>query len=127
MDEIVESAKQTGYVRTIMNRKRTIDELKNPNFMIKKSGERMALNTPIQGSSADIIKKAMIEVDKEIEKRKLKSKLIIQVHDELVFNVPLEEQEIMEKLVTNVMENTYKILVPVKVEIDSGTDWYNVK
>ncbi len=127
MDEIIISAKKTGYVRTIMNRKRMIDELKNPNYMIKKSGERMALNTPIQGSSADIIKKAMIEIDKEITTKGLKSKLIIQVHDELVFNVPLEEQEIMEKLVTNVMENTYKILVPVKVEIDKGTDWYNVK
>lgn len=127
MDEIVTYAKETGYVRTIMNRKRTIDELKNPNFMIKKSGERMALNTPIQGSSADIIKKAMIEVDKEITRLGLKSKLIIQVHDELVFNVPIEEKEIMENLVTNIMENTYKILVPVKVEVDSGTDWYNVK
>lgn len=127
MDEIVEDAKQKGYVRTIMNRKREIDELKNTNYIIQKSGERMALNTPIQGSSADIIKKAMIEVDKEIEKRGLKSKLIIQVHDELVFTVPLEEKEIMENLVTNIMENTYKILVPVKVEVDTGSDWYNVK
>lgn len=127
MDEIVEIAKQQGYVRTIMNRKREIDELKNSNYIIQKSGERMALNTPIQGSSADIIKKAMIEVDKEIEKRGLKSKLIIQVHDELVFTVPIEEKEIMESLVTNIMENTYKILVPVKVEVDSGINWYNVK
>lgn len=127
MDNIIEYSKENGYVRTIMNRKRNIDELKNPNYIIKKSGERMALNTPIQGSSADIIKKAMIEVDKEITKRNLKSKLIIQVHDELVFNVPLEEKEIMEKLVTDIMENTYKIAVPIKVEVDSGSDWYNVK
>lgn len=127
MDDIVKYAKEKGYVRTIMNRKREIDELKNTNYIIQKSGERMALNTPIQGSSADIIKKAMIEVDKEIESRGLKSKLIIQVHDELVFTVPLEEKEIMENLVTNIMENTYKILVPVKVEVDSGINWYNVK
>ena len=110
-----------------MNRKREIDELKNTNYIIQKSGERMALNTPIQGSSADIIKKAMIDVDKEIEQRGLKSKLIIQVHDELVFTVPLEEKEIMKELVTKTMENAYNIVVPLKVEVDSGSDWYNVK
>lgn len=127
MDEIVIEAKEKGYVRTIMNRKREIDELKNPNYMIRKSGERMALNTPIQGSSADIIKKAMIEVDKEITKRNLKSKLIIQVHDELVLTVPTNEKEIMESLVRDVMENAYKLLVPVKVEVDSGINWYEAK
>lgn len=127
MDNIIEQAKQNGYVRTIMNRKREIDELKNTNYIIRKSGERMALNTPIQGSSADIIKKAMIEVDKEITSLGLKSKLILQVHDELVFTVPKNEKEIMEKVVTNIMENTYKLLVPLKVEVDTGVDWYNVK
>jgi len=110
-----------------MNRKREIDELKNTNSIIVKSGERMALNTPIQGSSADIIKKAMIEVDEEMTKRNLKSKLLIQVHDELVFTVPIEEKEIMKELVTNIMENTYKLLVPVKVEVDFGTNWYDAK
>lgn len=127
MDDIVIDAKNKGYVRTIMNRKREIDELKNPNYIIRKSGERMALNTPIQGSSADIIKKAMIEVDKEITKRNLKSKLIIQVHDELVLTVPLEEKEIMESLVKEVMENAYKLLVPIKVEVESGYNWYDAK
>jgi len=127
MDEIVVKAKEKGYVRTIMNRKREIDELKNTNYIIVKSGERMALNTPIQGSSADIIKKAMIEVDEEMTKRNLKSKLLIQVHDELVFTVPIEEKEIMKELVTNIMENTYKLLVPVKVEVDFGTNWYDAK
>ena len=87
----------------------------------------MALNTPIQGSSADIIKKAMIEVDQEITKRNLKSKLIIQVHDELVLTVPKEEKEIMEKLIKETMENTYKLLVPVKAEVDSGENWYEAK
>lgn len=127
MEDIIIEAKKNGYVRTIMNRKREIDELKNSNYMIQKSGERMALNTPIQGSSADIIKKAMIEVDKEITAHKLKSRLILQVHDELVFTVPLEEKEIMENIVVNIMENTYKLLVPLKVEVDTGVDWYNVK
>ena len=110
-----------------MNRKREIEELKNPNHMIKKAGERMALNTPIQGSSADIIKKAMIEVDKEITSRNLKSKLIIQVHDELVLTVPIEEKEIMESLVREVMENVCNLLVPLKVEVDSGYNWYDAK
>lgn len=127
MEKIVESAKEKGYVRTIMNRKREIEELKNPNHMIKKAGERMALNTPIQGSSADIIKKAMIEVDKEITSRNLNSKLIIQVHDELVLTVPIEEKEIMESLVREVMENTFNLLVPLKVEVDSGNNWYDAK
>jgi len=95
--------------------------------MIKKAGERMALNTPIQGSSADIIKKAMIEVDKEITSRNLKSKLIIQVHDELVLTVPIEEKEIMESLVREVMENVCNLLVPLKVEVDSGYNWYDAK
>ena len=87
----------------------------------------MALNTPIQGSSADIIKKAMIEVDNCITKKGLKSKLIIQVHDELVFSVPKDEIEEMKELVTNIMENTYKLLVPVKVQVDVGDNWYDVK
>jgi len=87
----------------------------------------MALNTPIQGSSADIIKKAMIEVDKEITSRNLNSKLIIQVHDELVLTVPIEEKEIMESLVREVMENTFNLLVPLKVEVDSGNNWYDAK
>ncbi len=127
MQDIVSQTKEKGYVRTIMNRKRTIDEIKNTNYIIRKSGERMALNTPIQGSSADIIKKAMIEVDNCITKKGLKSKLIIQVHDELVFSVPKDEIEEMKELVTNIMENTYKLLVPVKVQVDVGDNWYDVK
>ena len=87
----------------------------------------MALNTPIQGTSADIIKKAMIKVDEEMTKRNLKSKMLIQVHDELVFSVPLEEKEIMEELVRNVMENIYKLKVPLVVDVESGTNWYNAK
>ena len=127
MNDIVKEAKENGYVRTLMNRKRVIDELKNTNFMIRKGGERIALNTPIQGTSADIIKKAMIEVDKEITRCNLKSKMLIQVHDELVFSVPLEEKEKMENLVREVMENAYTLAVPLKVEVESGTDWYNAK
>ena len=127
MTNIVAQAKEKGYVRTLMNRKRVIDELKNTNYLIRKTGERIALNTPIQGTSADIIKKAMIEVDKEMTKRNLKSQMLVQVHDELVFSVPLEEKEEMENLVRDVMEHAYDLDVPLKVDVESGTNWYNAK
>lgn len=87
----------------------------------------MALNTPIQGSSADILKKAMIEIYDEFNKRHLKSKMLIQVHDELVFNVYKEEEELVEKIVKDIMENTYKLSVPLIVDINKGKDWYEAK
>ncbi len=126
-NETIEEAHKLGYVKTIMNRKRTIEELKNKNYMIRSQGERMALNTPIQGSSADILKKAMIELYEEFNKKKLKSKMILQVHDELVFDVLKEEEPIVTKLVKDIMENTYKFSVPLKVEIEKGNDWYEAK
>ena len=127
MDNIKRKAKEQGYVRTIMNRKREIDELKNTNYIIVKSGERMAMNTPIQGSAADIIKKAMIDVDNEITKKGLKSKMLIQVHDELVFTVPKDEIEIMKELVRDTMENAYNLEVPLKVDVELGSNWYDAK
>ncbi|MDD5888610.1 MAG: DNA polymerase I [bacterium] len=116
-----------GYVRTLMNRKRVIEELKNKNYMIRSSGERMALNTPIQGSAADILKKAMVEIFAEFKKRNLKSKMLIQVHDELVFNVLIDELDEVEDIVKNIMENTYKLDVPLKVDIEVGDNWYEAK
>ena len=127
MDNVVEIAKEKGYVSTIMNRKRTIDELKNTNYMIRQSGERIALNTPIQGSSADIIKKAMIELHSKMKELNLKSKMILQIHDELIFDVVKEEKKELEKLVKKIMENTYKLDVPLEVEISSGNNWYEAK
>ncbi len=127
MDNIKMKAKEQGYVRTIMNRKREIDELKNTNYIIVKSGERMAMNTPIQGSAADIIKKAMIDVDNEMTKKGLKSKMLIQVHDELVFTVPKDEIEIMKELVRDTMENAYNLEVPLKVDVELGSNWYDAK
>ena len=127
MKEVIEDAHSKGYVKTIMNRKRTIDELNNKNYMIRSSGERMALNTPIQGSSADILKKAMVEIYEEFNKKHLKSKMLIQVHDELVFNVYKDEEEIVEKIVKDIMENTYKLSVPLIVDINKGKDWYEAK
>ena len=87
----------------------------------------MALNTPIQGTSADILKKAMIEIYDALNKKNLKSKMIIQVHDELVFDVVKEEKDEVEEIVKNIMENTYKLNVPLKVDINIGTNWYEAK
>ena len=126
-DNLIKEVKEKGYVTTIMNRKRTIDELKSSQYMIRKNGERMALNTPIQGSSADILKKAMVEIYKEFNKRKLKSKMLIQVHDELVFNVLKDEEKEVTDIVREIMENTYKLDVELKVDINTGDNWYLVK
>ena len=126
-ESVIKNAYDQGYVKTIMNRKRTIEELNNKNYMIRSMGERMALNTPVQGSSADILKKAMIEIYNEFNKLNLKSKMLIQVHYELVFNVLENEKEKVIQIVTYIMENTYKLNVPLKVEINTGKDWYDAK
>lgn len=87
----------------------------------------MALNTPVQGSAADILKKAMVEIYRELEKRNLKSKMLIQVHDELIFDVKNNELEEVKQIVQDIMENTYKLSVPLKVDINIGRDWYEAK
>lgn len=127
MDNIVEETKEKGYTKTLFNRKRTIDEINNPNYMIRMQGERMALNSPVQGTSADIMKMAMIKMDEELVKNNMKTKMIIQVHDEMVFDVPKEELEKLQKLVKNVMENVCKLKVNLKAEVDQGKNWYEAK
>jgi len=127
MENTIKDAYEKGYVKTIMGRKRTIEELKNKNFMVRSQGERMALNTPVQGSAADILKKAMIEIYDEFNHRGLKSKMLIQVHDELVFNVKLDELEEVKKIIKDKMENVYQFEVPLKVDIEVGTNWYEAK
>ena len=127
MNKEIEEAHKNGYVKTIMNRKRTIEELTSSNYMQRSMGERMALNTPIQGSSADILKKAMIEIDEAITKNNLKSTMLLQVHDELIFNVINKEKDIIEKLVKDIMEHTIKLNVPLEVDIEFGTNWYDAK
>ena len=127
MNQVVKEAHEKGYSTTIMNRKRIIDELNNKNYMIRQQGERMALNTPIQGSAADILKKAMVEIYAELKKRNLQSKMLIQVHDELVLNVYQDELDEVKELVRNIMENTYPLDVPLKVDIETGSDWYDAK
>ena len=127
MDEEIRQAHEKGYVKTIMNRKRIIDELHNSNYMIRSMGERMALNTPIQGSSADILKKAMIEIDREFAKRNLKSKMLLQIHDELIFNVLNDELDEVKEVVKNIMENTVSLPVPLIVDIHTGRNLYEAK
>ena len=127
MEEEKKKAYEFGYVTTLMNRRRVIEELKNKNYMIRSSGERMALNTPIQGTAADILKKAMVEIYEEFNKRGLKSKMLIQVHDELVFNVLNDELDEVSSIVKNIMENTMSLSVPLKVDIEYGDNWYEAK
>lgn len=127
MNKEIEEAHKNGYVKTIMNRTRTIEELISSNYMQRSMGERMALNTPIQGSSADILKKAMIEIDREFTKLELKSTMLLQVHDELIFNVLDNEIEKVKEVVKNIMENTIKLDVPLLVDIEFGDNWYDAK
>ncbi len=127
MKDIVEETKKTGYVRTLCNRKREIEEIKNTNYLIRSSGERMALNTPIQGTSADILKLAMIEIFNKLNEGNYKTKMLLQVHDELIFDVPEEELEEIKVLVKDTMENIFKLSVPLKVSIDYGKNWYEAK
>ena len=127
MKKEVEDAKKLGYVKTIMNRKRLIDEIKSSNYMIRMQGERMALNTPIQGSGSDILKKAMIDIDTEFKNKNIKSKMLLQIHDELVFEVKEEEIKIVKEIVKEKMENAFKLSVPLIVDINLGKDLYEAK
>ena len=127
MENIVHEAYMDGSVSTLFNRKRVIDELNNSNYMVRMSGERIALNTPIQGTSADIIKMAMVKIDEEFIKRNLKSKMLLQIHDELVFDIVNEEKEEVEKLVYDIMKNIVSLKVPLEVSLDYGTNLYETK
>ena len=127
MDSTIKEAKEKGYVKTMFKRKRNIPELNNPAYMIRQMGERIALNTPIQGTAADIIKLAMVKVHKVLKEKNLKTKMIIQVHDELVFDVYEGELEIIKKIVPEIMNNIYKLKVPLKVSSSYGKNWYEAK
>jgi len=127
MENTIKDAKEKGYVKTLFGRKRNIPELNNTVYMIRQSGERIALNTPIQGTAADIIKLAMVKVYKALKDNNLKSKMIVQVHDELVFDVCAGELETLDKIVTDVMDNIYELKVPLKVTKAYGKTWYDAK
>lgn len=127
MDNIIEVGKRDGYVETILNRRRYLPELKSRNYVVRSFGERVAMNTPIQGSAADIIKIAMVRVYKELKKRNMKSKLILQVHDELIIETHEDEKEEVENILRQIMENSVELNVPLKVDIKMGESWYETK
>ena len=127
MHDIIEKGKKDGYVETLLNRRRYVPELKSRNFNVRSFGERIAMNTPIQGTAADIIKIAMVGVHKELTKRKLKSKLILQVHDELIIETFKGEEEEVKEIMKDIMENSIKLSIPLKVEINTGENWYETK
>ena len=127
MDKEIETAKKNGYVKTIMNRKRVIEELKSSNYMVRSMGERMALNTPVQGSASDILKKAMVEINNIFEKENIKSKMLLQVHDELIFNVYNDEIDKVKDIVYNTMTKVFELKVPLDVDIELGNNWYEAK
>lgn len=127
MDRTIKDAKEKGYVKTMFNRKRNIPELNNPAYMIRQMGERIALNTPVQGTAADIIKLAMVKVYNALKENNLKTKMIIQVHDELVFDVYPGELEKIKQIVPDIMDNIYKLNVPLKVSASYGKNWYEAK
>lgn len=127
MEESVAIAKKQGYVTTLLNRRRYLPDLNSSNFNVRSFAERTAMNTPIQGSAADIIKKAMIDMNARLEQEQLQARLLLQVHDELIFEAPKEEIAILEKIVPEVMERTIALHVPLKVDYSSGLTWYDAK
>ena len=127
MNNISESAKEIGYVETLFGRRRYIPEIKSNNYMVRKFGERVAMNTPIQGTAADIMKIAMINVFQELKKRKINAKIVLQIHDELLLEVKEEEKEQAKEVLKECMENAMKLDVPLEVEISEGKNWYSVK
>ncbi|PAD31551.1 DNA polymerase I [Paenibacillus sp. 7523-1] len=127
MDDIVKEARQDGYVKTLLERRRYLPEINASNFNLRSFAERTAMNTPIQGTAADIIKLAMVQMDEALRERQLKSRMLLQVHDELVFEVPADELELMKELVPSVMEKALELSVPLKAEVSFGENWYEAK
>jgi DNA polymerase-1 len=122
-----EQARKLGYVQTVLGRRRFLPEVHSVNRMVREAAERMAINAPVQGSSADIIKIAMINLHQEMEKRNLKSKMLLQIHDELLFEVPEEEVEEMKSLIAELMPRAFELCVPVKIDIKLGKNWAEMR
>ena len=127
MDDIVESAKAKGYVETLFGRRRYIPEIKSSNYMVRQFGSRVAMNTPIQGTAADIMKIAMINVNKALKEKHINGKIVLQIHDELLLEVSKEDKQQAKEILKQCMENAMKLSVPLEVEISEGEDWYEVK
>ena len=127
MDRSIEFARENGYVKTLLNRRRKILEISSSNYMTRKFGERASMNMPLQGTASDIIKLAMVAVDKEIKKRNLKSRLILQIHDELIVDTAKDELNTVVNLLKETMENVVKLNVPLLVDVNMGKDWFDCK
>jgi len=127
MEKTKESAKEKGYVETLFNRRRYIPELKSNNYMVRQFGERAAMNTPIQGTAADIMKIAMIKVKEDLENKNLKSKIVLQVHDEMMIEAPIEEAEIVKNIVKESMESAVTLKIPLIAEVSEAENWYECK
>jgi DNA polymerase-1 len=127
MEEIVGEARRNGYVTTLLNRRRYLPEITASNYNLRSFAERTAMNTPIQGTAADIIKLAMVRLAARMKEEKLASRMLLQVHDELVFEVPDEELDVMRRLVPEVMENALELAVPLRVDVSEGKNWYEAK
>lgn len=127
LDSLKEKCEETGYSETLYGRRRYIKDINSTNRQVKSVAERMAINSPIQGTAADIIKKAMINLDSEMKSRKLESKMILQVHDELIFDVPKSEVKEMEELIREKMENVVSLKVPLRVDMATASNWYDLK
>ena len=127
MENIVAEATKNGYAKTLFGRRRYIKELSSNNYMVREFGRRAAMNTPIQGTAADIMKIAMIKVYNELIKRNLKSKIVLQVHDEMMIEAPIEEKEIVERIIKESMESAASLCIPLVAEISEGKSWYDCK
>ena len=127
MKEIVEETKEKGYVETLFNRRRYVPELKSNNYMVRQFGSRVAMNTPIQGTAADIMKIAMVSLNKKLEEIKIDAKIILQVHDELILEVAEKDKEQAKELLKSSMENAAKLTVPLEVEVSEAYNWYDCK
>jgi len=124
MNGIVAFAQKNGYVETLLGRRRYIRDINSGNGMLRKSAERNAINAPIQGTAADVIKMAMIRIYKELQNRNLNTKMVLQVHDELVFDVPMEELDLIAEIIPNLMSSALSIEVPLVAELSFGRNWY---
>jgi DNA polymerase-1 len=121
--ETLEEAKSKDYVVTLFGRRRPVPELKNQNSIVRQQGERLAMNSPIQGTAADIIKIAMIQIESDFKERGLKARIILQVHDELLFELPMQEYEAARNIVREKMERAVELSVPIQVDIGYGKNW----
>ncbi|MBQ4563229.1 MAG: DNA polymerase I, partial [Lachnospiraceae bacterium] len=127
LDSLVSDAKEKGYVSTVFGRRRPVPEITSSNFMQRQFGERIAMNAPIQGTAADVMKIAMVRVDRELKKQGLKSRIVLQVHDELLLEVPYAEEEQVKTLVREAMMGAAEMAVPLEIEIQSGKSWFETK